>query len=216
VLFLLQPLLQGTSSSSSEAKSLAPADLASTSAEELIQIKPSLPPIESESDLKFIWIEPNVEDYYEDFHDAIRPASDSQCSASVLISQIPNRWIGKRIFLCMTAREAGDLLPKIYHKPELYRVYILCQNKAEEDQFRKDNNEFEKIRISTNNRQVFIRQVALDIVPTFIEIGDISFEENAYQDARRWYEAALQKVNDYGDLEKKFLLPTIKKKLSQC
>jgi hypothetical protein len=213
VLFLLQPLSQG--SSSSEAKSLPLADLASTSAEELIQIKPSLPPIESESDLKFIWIEPNLEDYYEDFRSAIDPIRDSQYSASVLISQIPNRWIGKRIFLCMTAREAGDLLPKIYHKPELYRVYILCQNKAEEDQFRK-NNKFEKIRISTNNRQVFIQQVALDIVPTFIEIGNISFEQDNYQDARRWYDAALQKVKDYGDSETKDLLSTINKKLAQC
>src|SRR5205085_1986499 len=109
----------------------------------ITQTQPELsspPSIDSETDLKFIWIEPNLADYYGDFCNTILPARDNQYSAEKLISKIPEDWIGSRIFLCVSATEARNLLTRIHQEHGLYRIYVLCQNKAEEDQFQRENN----------------------------------------------------------------------------
>lgn len=213
---LLQASAQGPSSSSVEEKLLTPVNQASAAVEKQTQPESLPPPIESETDLKLIWIEPNREDYYTDYSTLIQPKWCIPCSAADIISQIPDDWIRSRIFLCVSATQARDLLPHIEHEPGLYRVYVLCQNKAEEDKFRRENKEFDKIRIVTSSQQEFIRQLGMDLVPSFIEIGDITFEMNEYTNAKRWYDSALQKVNNYGGSLKNILFPTINKKIAKC
>jgi hypothetical protein len=178
---------------------------------------PPKPKIEAEYDLKFIWITPFIEDQHKEYCRLIKPRISSPYSAVDLIAQISNDLIGSRIFLCVSATQMHDLLSYIHEKAELYLVYVLCQNEAEEDGIQIETEKFNKIRIATSIQEKFIRQLAVDIVPSFLEVGDIHLETGDKQNARRWYESARYKVNTYGDDSlKNSLLPIIKEKTQQC
>lgn len=209
---------QGSRSSSSKEKLLTPANPAPVSVGKPIQFGlPPAPKLDREDDLKFIWITSNIEDpyedYFEDYCTLIKPRASIPCSADEFKSYISDN---SRIFLCVNAMQARNLLSCIHQEPELYLVYVLCQDKAEEDRIQREIKEFNKIRTVTSNQEEFFCQLAVDIVPSLLEIGDIHFEANDIRDASRWYESAFEKVNKYGGPLKHFLLATINKKIQQC
>ncbi len=142
-----------------------PATTFSPSAEGIAQSELT-PPISDETHLKFVWIQSDVENYYESYKKTIKPASSSHYDPTELLSEIPNDWINSRIFLCLSARNARNILPQIHRKVELYRVYILCNEKSEEDQFSRNDETFGKIRLVTSDETTFIQQLALDVVPS--------------------------------------------------
>ncbi|CAF3911148.1 unnamed protein product [Adineta steineri] len=171
---------------------------------------------ERETDLKFIWAEPNVKDYYGNYCTTIHPASSTSYNTSDLLSQIPDDWINSRIFLCVSAQHARQLLSHIHHKAELYHVYVLCQDKSEEIQFQKETDRFNKVRTVTNNQNAFLRRLALDIIPTFIKIGNFNYSLNNYPNAITWYKSAVNKINEYEDPRKKSLLAMVNEKIANC
>ncbi len=134
-----------------------------------------------------------------------------------LKTKISNELLGCRIFLCVSATEMHDLLSSIHEKPELYLVYVLCQNQAEEDKIQKETEKFNKIQIATSIEEEFIRQLAFDIVPSYIEVGDIHFGAADKTNARRWYRSIREKVEKYvDDSLKNNYLPIINEKIEQC
>lgn len=174
----------------------------------MVQSEPPSPSIECESDLKFVWINSDMEDVYKDFCDIIKPASATRYEATELVLKIRDDWANSCIFLCLSANHARDLLPRIHDEAEVYRVYILCQNEAEEDAFQNQKQRFIKIRIATTNGELFIRQLANDVVPLFVKLAT-ALRSDDMRNAFKWYESAAAKANEYGDSETKSLVPTM-------
>ncbi|CAF2080635.1 unnamed protein product [Rotaria magnacalcarata] len=176
----------------------------------------SMRPLLYETDLKFIWIEDGLESYHELYRKTIEPAYSTYCAATEVLSNIPNDWINSRIFLFLNARNALSLLPSIHRKMELYRIYVLCTDQSEENQFSSYNILFGKKLLVTSDEKIFIQQLALDILPSLIEIGDLYLNTNEYDNASRWFESAREKINEYDKSKNKLLLPLVEKRLMKC
>ena len=200
---------------SSEIFKTVPSKSASVETSTQSELPPS-PKIECESDLKFIWLKPNMQAHYQDCERLIRPMYCTPCEAKELKSQITADWKDSRIFLCVSATQARDLLPYIHQELALYLIYILCENKAEEEKIQRENNKFNKVRIATSDGKEFLRRLAVDIVPSLIEVGDMHLKESDRKNARRWYESARRKTNESDDSQKNSLLLTINEKIKQC
>ncbi|CAF1276933.1 unnamed protein product [Rotaria magnacalcarata] len=176
----------------------------------------SMRPLLYETDLKFIWIEDGLESYHELYRKTIEPAYSTYCAATEVLSNIPNDWINSRIFLFLNARNALSLLPSIHRKMELYRIYVLCNDQSEENQFSSYNILFGKKLLVTSDEKIFIQQLALDILPSLVEIGDLYLNTNEYDNASRWFESAREKINEYDKSKNKLLLPLVEKRLMKC
>ncbi|CAF3717100.1 unnamed protein product [Rotaria socialis] len=202
---------------SSVAESTPPASISTVSATgSSPSTEKSMRPLLYETDLKLIWIEDGLENYYELYCKKIEPAYSTYCAATEVLSNLPNDWINSRIFLFLNARNALSLLPSIHGKVELYRIYVLCNDKSEENQVLSNHIIFERKLLVTSDEKIFIQQLALDILPSLIEIGDLYLETNEYDNASRWFESAREKINEYDKSKNKLLLPLVEKRLMKC
>ena len=173
-------------------------------------------PLTDETYLKCVWIESDVEKYYDAFERTIKPACDHQFTPEEFLSEISDDWIKSRIFLCLGATNARTLLPKIHSKVKLYRVYVLCNEKSEENQFLRDDESFGQIHLVTSDEETFIRQIALDIVPSLIEVGDVHLKEKQKDNARRWFRSAEVKIAKYDEPENNRWHSIIQEKKKLC
>jgi hypothetical protein len=139
--------------------------LLSPSDQEIVEDE-SLEPLLRQEDLKCIWIESDVEKYYPAFDMTIKPARNDKYTPEQFLSEISNDWAKARIFLCLSATNAPNLLPKLRGKVKIYRTYVLCNEKSQENQFLQDDESFGKIRLVTSDEQTFLKRLALDIVPS--------------------------------------------------
>ena len=157
-----------------------------------------------------------MDKYYKAFQKIIKPACDNQYAPEDFLLEISGDRIDSRIFLCLSTTNARNLLPKIHGKVKLYRVYVLCNEKSEENQFLPDDKSFGKIRLVTSDEGTFVEHLALDIVPSLIEIGDVYLKEKQYDNARRWFRSAESKITKYDKSKDNRWLPIIKEKLKLC
>ncbi|CAF1318045.1 unnamed protein product [Rotaria sp. Silwood1] len=172
--------------------------------------------LECESKLKCVWIESDVEKYYEAYCNAISPATSIHFKPDEFLAETSDDWVNCRIFLCLSVRAALEILPKIHRKFELYRIYVLGNDKKEEHLIPQNEEAFSKRLLFTSDQDVLVRQLSLDIIQTFQEIGDLYLNTHAYGDAERWYQSVLDKINEYGSSKEKILVPIIQQKLSKC
>jgi hypothetical protein len=181
---------------------------------------PPPPPITGEDNMTFIWITPFDKDQHKEYLKLLKPLENNLniISPDDLETKMSKEFLDSRIFLCMNATQTHDLLSSIHEKPQLYLVYVLCQNQAEVEEIQIETEKFNKVRIVTSNEKEFIQQFFVDTVPSYTEVADIHFKLDPNRvNARRFYRSTISKINEYGDeLMKHDLLPILQKKIDEC
>jgi len=83
------------------------------------------------------------------------------------IKHIEDKCANKRVFLVSTGSLGEQIVPKIHNLPQMYAIYIYCQDTKRHSQW---GNKLSKVRVVCNNDDLFLLpQLVIEVARTYID-----------------------------------------------